>query len=971
MMQVQKIAGFVVSGWMAFACWAPSVRGETQEARYLSLYENGDALRQTGEFRNAIESFEKALALAINQKDSKRRLDCLMSLGILRWNVGQMTESSACYTEALSLSRGLRIASQISACSKILQIHDLYASGKRALKARRYQQSIRQFEAAISLAGELGRPEFELKCLRQLSLNYFDLEKMNDFLELNTKALGIARALKHRPEEARCLNNIGLYFFKANRYSKALTLYEEALLILRETAYNEVDKADCLNNIALIHLSLGNYERALRYINEAMEIDLRMNDIVAVALDLKNMGTIYRNKGENKKSKADIRESLKYYAECLNLSEKHGRGRPQAELLNNIGLTYSSLADYSTALGYFRSALDEATFVRRAGDIGAIACNIGQAYLQMGNFAEAKAYFLKSIELAARLNRDEILWESYLGLGLCFEADKESASALRCYEKAADIIDTIRQQLSWDDQKTGFARDKWKVYDAWVDLLFEKKQAEPAVNVDREIWKIVEKAKARALFEGLSQAETARRQSLDPELMRGRKRLTRNMSLTISRLARRGLSSEDKKSLLEDLERDEDEYATLMNRFEGDNGTGSPSIPSSIIQIEDVQRGLLGADTAIVEFFLGEKRSFVILITEDQVVVEPLPPRSSIEDSLRAYLKILSTPPRRKFQGLKAGRRIYEELFSALDGRLGPRLQYLIIVPDGVLCYLPFETLVREVSDSGTGKFLVESFQVSYAPSVSSLALLARRQPAAGASRRILAMGNPVYTAEKSRGVSRQNTYGDVLREIYQDNGFDFSPLPYSQKEIQQIAAIFPDNAVDTYVGSEAREEVIKTNSLADYRIIHFACHGFLDENAPQRSALVLSLDDDLEEDGFLQAREIYELRLNADLVVLSACQTGRGRLENGEGILGLPRMFFYAGARSTISSLWKISDRSTSTLMQHFYRLLATGAGKAQALREAKLRMLRSKLSHPFYWAGFILHGDYRTPWISDPVSR
>jgi CHAT domain-containing protein len=200
-----------------------------------------------------------------------------------------------------------------------------------------------------------------------------------------------------------------------------------------------------------------------------------------------------------------------------------------------------------------------------------------------------------------------------------------------------------------------------------------------------------------------------------------------------------------------------------------------------------------------------------------------------------------------------------------------------------------------------------------------------------------------------------------VLREIYQDNGFEFSRLPYSRREVLGIASAFGDKNVDLLTGWEAREDFVKTHSLENYRIIHFACHGFLDESAPHRSALVLSLDSDPEEDGFLQAREVYELRLKADLVVLSACQTGRGRLEGGEGLLGLPRMFFYAGARATISSLWKITDRSTASLMRALYEQLAAGADAGRALRKAKLEMLRSKFAHPFYWGGFVLHGEYR----------
>ena len=206
----------------------------------------------------------------------------------------------------------------------------------------------------------------------------------------------------------------------------------------------------------------------------------------------------------------------------------------------------------------------------------------------------------------------------------------------------------------------------------------------------------------------------------------------------------------------------------------------------------------------------------------------------------------------------------------------------------------------------------------------------------------------------------RRDKHEEALREIYLDEGFELSPLPYSGREVRHVARCFHDDEVDVLSESQAKEDDIKSRFLEEYRIIHFACHGFLDEKTPRRSALVLTLDDDPNEDGFLQAREISSLRINADLVVLSACQTGKGRLENGEGVLGLPRSFFYAGARSTISSLWKVNDKSTSEIMPDFYRYLAAGSDKARALRLAKLKMLKSRFSHPFYWAAFVLNGDY-----------
>jgi CHAT domain-containing protein len=158
---------------------------------------------------------------------------------------------------------------------------------------------------------------------------------------------------------------------------------------------------------------------------------------------------------------------------------------------------------------------------------------------------------------------------------------------------------------------------------------------------------------------------------------------------------------------------------------------------------------------------------------------------------------------------------------------------------------------------------------------------------------------------------------------------------------------------------TEASEARAKRLPLGEYQIIHFACHGFLDERSPLRSALVLSIDEDKEEDGFLQVREINNFRINADLVVLSACQTGNGPLEKGEGLLGLNRTFFQAGAHAVLSSLWPINDETTATFMDDFYSFLVQGEDKDSALRQAKIKMLRSSHTHPFYWAGFILYGD------------
>jgi CHAT domain-containing protein len=189
-------------------------------------------------------------------------------------------------------------------------------------------------------------------------------------------------------------------------------------------------------------------------------------------------------------------------------------------------------------------------------------------------------------------------------------------------------------------------------------------------------------------------------------------------------------------------------------------------------------------------------------------------------------------------------------------------------------------------------------------------------------------------------------------------NDFVLDTIPYSKREIKMAANYFPRYRRNIFIGNEACEEIIKKISKKNYQIIHFACHGVIDGNVPLRSALILSRISE-KEDGLLQVRELYELKIAANLVILSACQTGRGSLEQGEGVLGLPRVFFFNGARSVVSTLWKIEDKPTAIFMKRFYKFLAQGLSKAQALRMAKQEMRRTKYKHPYYWAGFILTGD------------
>jgi CHAT domain-containing protein len=270
----------------------------------------------------------------------------------------------------------------------------------------------------------------------------------------------------------------------------------------------------------------------------------------------------------------------------------------------------------------------------------------------------------------------------------------------------------------------------------------------------------------------------------------------------------------------------------------------------------------------------------------------------------------------------------------------------ILIVPDGILHYLPFEALSPQ-----PGRFLVEDFTIDYAPSVSVFASL--RPARAARAYDLLAYGDPVFSPAEAV----------QMRSVYRSAGISLSRLPNTKTEVEEIGALFPPAREKLRLGLEATEASVKAERLGAYRLIHFATHAVIDERVPARSGIVLSLVNTGQEDGILRASEIFNLDLNADLVTLSACRTGLGKVVRGEGMIGLTRAILYAGASSVLVSLWEVNDLTTPALMKSFYASLRDGQSVAEALREAKITMIHSDRPahrHPHFWAPFIVSGAF-----------
>jgi CHAT domain-containing protein/Tfp pilus assembly protein PilF len=899
---------------------------------------------------------KEALEESRRTKNPYAEEECLFMLGIISWDLGRIQEAAKFLEDASAHVRTIGLVELERILLKAQDIVGLYNAAKGYRSSNHLRLSLHDFDRAISLAREIGVADFELKCLRQQSLTYWQIGNAEMFLSCNRRGLEIARQLHHRVEEGRCLNNVGVYYEKHSNYSNALRYFEKALLILKGEHDSE-SEAECLSNMGVTYRELGDYKKAKLYLFQAWETDKIVGNNISLAIDLENIGATCLRQGCLTSDRQEYFKAAEHFERCLSLLRNERNDKLSFYAINNLGLIHLLLGEYEKAQEYFFSALAQSKGNQYTEERCSILNNIANVYLKTGQLKQAISYYLQSEALSSHSKYLSMSRESYFGLGQCYEAQNEMVRALLYYEKSMETIEKIRGIIAFDIFKIGFARNKLSVYQHVLDILFSLYEAHPTKAILDRMFQLVERAKARAFLESLMDARLDNTGPANNEFNEKKKEISQIISKAFWALAKPGLTKDAREQYELKLELAEERYLRMISDAKAESHESYPAAVPEICGIHRAQTQLLDEHTALLEYYVGEKRSYLFVITRNRSELFELPNSQSLQKSLKAYLKMLSTPSGGPFLGIRAAERITRQLAFPLESPGYADIDSLIIVPDGILHYVPYETL-RTSMPKGPA-FYVEKYDISYCPSASSLLVLKQKPFRSKPLKRLLAFGAPDYKPGGHSGEDVERTPAEVWREIYTHDGFSLPPLPFSKNEVQNVAGNFPSPRKDIFLGDEATESAVKRLPLDEYQIIHFACHGFLDENFPLRSALVLSPDGLGEEDGFLQAREVYDLKMNADLVVLSACQTAGRSLENSEGILGLPRTFFYAGARSVLSSLWLINDKTTASFMGDFYEFLVQGRGKSNALRMAKIRMLRSPHSHPSYWGGFVLYGD------------
>lgn len=942
-------------------------------------------------YEEGLELCRWALQKAIEQNDLEFKYYFLEGLGLFHSKIEQYQEALKYHKDALIISR------QIG--EKDDEVNTLNNIGFAYWRVGNLQEAASYFNQSLEICRALGLKDMEID-LNNLGVVYMDMGEYEKAIPQLREALNLARIAGNRKLESSALGNLSTVYSYQGDYPQAIEYAELAVGINREIG-RKIGESSNLGNLGLLHVELGNYANALEYLSRALSIAEEVEDQYLQGIWRNGLGAIHSALG-------DQARALSHFEAALNISREIADKLHEGQCLANIGSTYWELGDTTKSINYFQQAMKLFVETGDRSNEGLTYANLAYAYIHIANYKESQQFIEQSLKvfqeignkygesnaynslgllrlklkqypqaiishqkalvIAEEIRASQHIWEAKFGLARACEQQGNFTEALTQYTQAINTVETVRGQIPLEEQKAGFLESKLEIYNKLIHLLFAMNQKEPDKRFDAKAFHYAERAKARALLDILSEAKIQIREGIAPDLLVRQKEIFRNIAKIQTKPRSTELTGGERKELSDELKVEEENLEGLRLELRQKNPAYADLEYPEPLSLLDVQQKVLGKNDLLLEYSLGDENSYLWAITRENSYIFQLPNQKEITQKVESYLKMISKGPRSNFETL--GIALFDILLKPANKVLKTKPN-LIIIPDGILHYLPFEAMISHL-EKNEPHYLIESKNISYAPSASVLEFIKNQMPAQTNKRELLAFGDPIFgdeTATAKREVFAPDTTSvDTLtveiteRGLYEERGFKFSRLPHTAKEIEKIAAHIPIDKKQTYLRAEAKEERAKAAQLSHYRIMHFATHATLDEQKPGRSAIVLTLDNDPTEDGFLQMNEIFNLKLDADLVVLSACQTGRGKLLRGEGVIGMTRAFMYAGARSLLVSLWPVIDESTANFMANFYSYMRQGQAKNEALRRAKLDWIKGEkrpLRHPYYWAPFVLMGN------------
>ena len=931
----------------------------------LSLLARGDAERRTSNYAEALSSYRAA----VNLQPSEGTAAALVSIARV-------------YVEQQDISNAAD-------------------NSEQALAAARKQSDRRIESAALTARGQA------------LFLQSKDTDATRDFNE----ALELAQSEGDRRGVAAALEGLANAEADNGRLRSAADHLEQAETLWR--AIGDVHNEIVDSNVRALAMDMmGNRAGALRIHRTAAQLFERMGDRRRTAAAIGNVGESYIALNQPRIGLAYVERSVAQF-QALHLNG----GRFQGLLL--LCLAHQALGETAAALRDCRSAADAVPLLldprqssiasRRLADVqmslgqpGAerlltsavelsrVAMDprgeadalrsLGRFHARAGDNRTALRLFEQALPLSEAGEDPEGVIADHFEIARAQCASGELERARTEVEAALRLAEAQRAKVGSDTLRSSYFTSVRESYELYAQVLMDLHKQRPNDGLDRLALEQSEKAHARTLLDSLVERNAELTQARDPEAARRMRDLRAQIEAASNermRLLAYGGSKSKLDANIERIRMLNADYDTLRSSSSGSGATTAiAAIPSATV--DQIQHDVLDPDTTLVEYLVGDESGIGWVVTQQSVISFALPPRRELESSVaRWHALMLARKPR---PGETAA--VYSKRVSRADrelqlvgaklacGLLGPiasqlKTSRLVIVPDGSFESLAFSALPLDGCGHHPSPPLASRLQVTRVPSASSVIALRRElrnRPAP--TSRIAVLADPVFTVDDprvpgnhppARPLHPSGALAAAMRDLGWNSGIP--RLPGTRIEADNIKARAPNAREET--GFDASLRTALQPELARYRILHFATHGLLDAEQPEFSGLILSLVDrkGRDQNGYLSAQDIYEQHLESDLVVLSACDSGLGPTLRGEGVVGLARAFLHAGAARVVSSLWKVDDDATSELMRHFYDgMLRDRKPPAEALRYAQLQMMQQKRwSAPFYWAGFVLNGEWR----------
>jgi CHAT domain-containing protein/tetratricopeptide (TPR) repeat protein len=836
------------------------------------------------------------------------------------------------------------------------------AAGKYVIELAEIRPSAAQDFEINRAAAKITKVANETNALRAKGT----IEGRRQALEKFQEVVALSKIKQDRVWEVVAVISSGYIYEQLGEMQKALEFYLRGLELSREVGNREYT-GTALNNLGGGYKILGDYEQAIFYLNQALAIAREVQDRQGEAIYLNNLGGCYLLLGDITKAEELFRASL-----TLRRETKDRRG--EGNTLNNLGLVFAQSGDRAKEIDF----LEQALIVRREiGDRQGEAItlrNLGKSFWNAGEKRQAQESFEKSNALARQLGDRRVEADTFYWLAVV-ERDRENLpEAIRAVENGLRIIEQIRGELVNPELRTAYFSTVQQFYELYTDLIvarFEKSRDERDVALALQT---SERARTRSLVELLQEANVDLRQGVDVKMLEEMQDLQNALNTKyrqrIAAVSRKAPDDQIAK-LTNEINRLAADLEKLQVKIRTENPRYAALRQTETLAASEI-RNLLDDETVLLEYKLGARRSFLWLVTKTATEIFILPPRAEIEAKAKDfYASIIS---RKKEDEAKINA-LAKDLGAVLLAPVGEKIngKRTAIVADGILQYIPFASLTITDYKLQISKSLVERNEIVILPSANVLAEIRRNSTREKAPVKTLAIfADAVFDAADARLASaaknvkpaeKSSELGRVFRDFDLEKGFP--RLLSSRVEARNISVFAPANLVDLNIDFDASRENVTGRNLSDYKILHFATHGLLDTSRPEFSGLVFSLfdKDGKPQDGFLRLNQIYNLDLNSDLVVLSACQTALGKDVRGEGLIGLTRGFMYAGAKSVVASLWKVDDAATAEFMKRFYRnLLQKKLGASAALRAAQIEMKQiPRFRAPYFWAGFTIQGEWR----------